>query len=194
MAILSRTIVAAVLAVGGLAIGTQSASAASYSHIDRLALELRGDAGRLYSEFRQHYRHAAHYRHLISDASQMYRLADHIHDLAHRGTLGHMDSDLEKLDRLFHHLEGLVDEIEHDARHDHFGHGGHTHGNTRHVRRLLDQMEDTLHHLHDDIRSARRPTIYPVPGHVRPAPHRIPHHGGRGIAFGNGQFQLRLGF
>ena len=161
---LTRTILTVALA--GFAFAP-AAQADTYSHIDGLAVQLQRQATLLDREFTAHYRHTSQYRHLHSDSIQMVRLAGHVHEVAHNhGSLAHLRSDLRQLDRLFHHIEDLVDEIEHTAggfgHHDygHYGHGhhgfggyggGHIDGNSRHVARILRQMEDTLHHLQDDV-------------------------------------------
>ncbi len=153
---ITKTALAAVVVLG-LGVSTRSAEAASYSHIDRYAVEVQKQAGDLYNEFRLHFAHAAHYRHLMSDASGLYHKAAHAHEVAHRrGSLSHLAADVASLDRLFHHLERLVDDIEHDAYSGSFGHGGHIDGDTRHVRGKLRRMEATLHHLRADIESMRR--------------------------------------
>ncbi|MGB7342702.1 MAG: hypothetical protein WBD20_00665 [Pirellulaceae bacterium] len=145
----------------GLLVLTTFASTASadvYHHIDDLAQQIERNSKRLVSEAR-HYRHTPEYGHLVSDARDMARLADHVHDLAHHhGSLAHLQSDLVELDRKFHHLESVFDRVEHNAA---FGHG-HVHGNTSHVRRLLTQIETDLHHLQDDIRSLVAPQICPT--------------------------------
>ena len=188
---IARNLVLVVVAAAGLGVANSSAEAASFEHIDRLAVELREQSSRLYWEFRSHYRHAAHANHLMSDAAKIYRLADHLHDVAHSGNLAHMQSDLAQLDREFHHLEDLVHEIHFDAHDDHFGHGGHIHGSTRHVRRLMSEMEDTLHHLQDDLQNIR-PVVVPQRS-SRPRVSVTPAHGG-GINIGNGRVQFRIGF
>ena len=158
----------------------QSVQAQSYEHIDSLALKLQKQSATLYHEFKAHYRHTPGYRHLMNDAAQMYHLAAHLHEVAHHdGDVHHMREDLERLDKRFHHLEDLVDDIEDEADDDddHYAHGrgdyghggygrggrrhlsrhrdyhdgGHIHGNTRHVHNLLEKMEDTLHHLQEDL-------------------------------------------
>ena len=174
-----------VVAVSGLMFAGRSAQAASFDHIDRLARELQSQSSQLYREFRTHYSHAAHGRHLMNDAAALYREASHLHDVAHSGNLNHMASDLAEMDRLFHHLERLVREVNFDS-HSNFGHGGHSHGNTSHVRRLMRDMEDTLHHLTDDISELRRNRPVVVPFNNRP--------GNGGMTFGNGRVQFRVGF
>lgn len=142
-----------------------TASANTYDHIDEMALRIERNSIRLVSAARL-YRHTPEYRHLVSDARDMARLADHVHDLAHhRGSLVHLQSDLAALDRSFHHLVSVFERVEHAAA---FGHG-HIHGNTSHVRSLLTLIEIDLHHLQDDIQSllAPAPCVTP-PVAVRP--------------------------
>ncbi len=182
------------LALAGFAL-TGTATANTYSHIDGLAVQLTRYARQLDQEFTAHYRHTSQFRHLREDARQMIRLAEHIHEVAHhQGSLSHLESDLRQLDRLFHHIEDLVEEIEHNAAglghyHGHFGSyygtysGGHIHGNTRHVRRILKSMEDTLHHLHDDVRELAR---------LEEARHHHNHHGPV-IRFSRPGFSIWLG-
>ena len=132
-------------------IAAQTVQAGSYEHIDELALQFQKQARELYSEFKLHYRHVSNYGHLRSDGAKLYQLASHVHSVAHRhGGIHHLESDMVKADRLFHHLEELVDVIEHDTRHPF---GGHTHGDLHHVHLLMRSMESTLHHLKADVES-----------------------------------------
>ncbi|MDG2222354.1 MAG: hypothetical protein P8L85_13315 [Rubripirellula sp.] len=135
-----------------LLLGTVSTvQADTYRHIDGLALSIERQSKQLLREC-VHYRHSPEYRHLILDAVKMSRLADHMHDLAHRnGSLAHLESDLAQLDSMFHHLESLVHQIECRAGHGH----GHSYGQTSHVRSLLRSIELNIHHLSDDVRQLR---------------------------------------
>jgi hypothetical protein len=183
---MTRTLIATVLTIAGLSTVGQTARA---EHIDDLAFQLQRQSRDLYLEFRQHYSHTRGYRHLISDSAEMYRLAGHIHEIAHHaGSLVHLRSDLKELDRLFHHIEDLVDDIEHDARFGH--HGGHIHGSTRHVRHLLHEIEDTLHHLLDDVNELVRRQAVPFHQHAvpqfQPAPPVAPVGPGNGFRFSVG--------
>ena len=179
---ISKTITAIVIAIGFVS-GADSAKASTYDHLDQLALQLQGQSRRLISEFRLHYRHTREYRHLISDGYEMYRLAAHIHRVAHQhGGVHHLQSDLKQLDQLHHHIHDLVD---HREVHPH---GGHVHGNTGHVHAMLEEMEDTLHHMLDDVKQLTRP-VY----HHRDHRHDT-FHGGpdREIRIGNSTFVVRF--
>lgn len=178
------TRMALIALVTGVVFGGQTAQAGHYEHLDRLALRLQSQARELYREFNLHYAHAAEGRHLLSDASAMYYKARHVHEVAHHGgSVHHLRSDVNELDRLFHHVEALVSRIEHRHRHGHdlFGHG-HVHGRTWHVRVLLSRMADTLHHMQSDVNALARE-------------HRHDHgHDGPGVVIGGRGFRFRIGF
>lgn len=168
-----RTSVVLGLCLTGWSLAGQSTLAQSYEHIDAQAVKLQKQSATLYHELKNHFRHTRDYRHLLNDAAQIYRLAGHLHEVAHNeGDMAHMQDDLEKLDDKFHHLQDLVEDIQGTGRGDgsHRGqdhsrgsqrHGGrrehgrerdgHIHGDTRHVRSLVRSMEDTLHHLDEDL-------------------------------------------
>ena len=193
-----------------------TADAASYHSIDKKAVRLQNKASKLYWELNAHFRHAAHYGQLRSNASQMYFLARDIHLLAHsRDGLNQMSHKLDRLDRLFHDTEDLLDHIIHDAEHG----LGHIHGHLGHVQELVESMEHTLCSLRDEVRDLqyhRHHDHYygPVWGHVDHGghgPHGHGAHGGHGthgrrgahsghgphggaISFGNGSFKIKFGF
>ncbi len=190
MAISSSLKTFAAIAVTFIGMGafSQTADAASQRHIDRLAVSFQAQARVLMHEFRLHYRHTSQYRHLMSDARDLYYRAAHIHELVHHhGSLHHIERDINKMDTLFHHLEDLVDHIE---IHPH----GHIHGHTGHVARLMARMEDTLHHLQEDVEEMLDPHHghHPVPVIVHPGHGH--GHGHKVIRFGNDKFSIRFGF
>lgn len=214
MATLTKT-----LAAFGFIITTFSASASAdtYHHIDELALTIDRQAKLLVSES-VHYRHTPEYRHLVSDARDLCRLATHLHEVAHHhGSLAHLESDLSQLDAKFHHLESVFHRVERAASYGH----GHVHGHTSHVWELLHSIENNIHHLQDDLRSlrvpvhtvqpivVRRPVVYAAPrvyhsgGHGahlqrRNVGHSSHHYGrntrGRGISFGGGSSRFTIRF
>ncbi|MFK8111603.1 MAG: hypothetical protein AB8B91_05360 [Rubripirellula sp.] len=162
------------LAAIALLFTATTASADTYHHIDQLALSIERQAKRLVSESR-HYRHTPQYRELRDDSRDLARLADHLHDVAHdHGSLAHMESDLFELDAKFHHLESLFDCVERAASYGH----GHVHGNTSHVRRLLNSIENDIHHLQEDLRTLRTPIcVQPI---VKRQTYRPPYNSGFG--------------
>ena len=144
---IARTTLLTTVSMALLACTTTPADAASYRHIDRLALRMQSQTRGLVTEFAQHYRHKTGYRHLRADAIELYRVAAHIHLVAHQsGSIYHLQHDVERADELFHHLEGVL------ARTDR-SYGGHAHGDTRHVFELMHNLEQTLHHLKRDLES-----------------------------------------
>ncbi len=161
-----------VIAAFTLALASTSAHAVDYRHLDRLAIRLTKNSEALFREFRVHYRHTSEYRHLISDAKALRSRALHIHEVAHhRGSLYHLASDVREMDQLFHHLEEVVERVDHRSSHDY--HSGHVHGNSRHVSSLMRTIGCDLHHLGEDVEMAtprssynRRPRV------VVPAPYR----------------------
>jgi hypothetical protein len=137
-----------VASVLGLAVLGGRASAHEFGHIDELALTLQRQTRALEGELAEHFRHAPHFRHLMSDAREMTGLAAHIHEVAHHGgSPYHLRSDLQNLDRLFRHLEAMVAHIEREAYHG----GGAIRGHVRHVHELMGAVAGTLHHLEADI-------------------------------------------
>ncbi|MCA9216695.1 MAG: hypothetical protein KDB27_26680 [Planctomycetales bacterium] len=165
---LRKKIITAITATTLLGLAATSANAASYHHIDELALRIARNSTSLFREFRLHYRHVGEYAHLITDAREMRALASHTHEVAHhRGSLNHLAHDLGELDQAFHHLENLLDEIEANSHHGGY-HSGHIHGDTNHVWALMHAIEQDLHHLRDDVEAmqgyqTRRPVVVPAP-------------------------------
>ena len=217
MAAFSKTLAALGLAITAF---SATAKADTYHHIDQLALTIDRQSKQLVREA-HHYRHTPEYRHLVSDARDMCRLADHLHEVAHHhGDLRHLTSDVDELDAKFHHLESVFDRVERRASHGH----GHVHGNTSHVRELLISIEDNIHHLQEDLELLRTPvharpivtprrTIYATPytsgwgGYHSSRPSSYGHLGGhygrgaygqpyrgRGITFGGGSTRFTFRF
>jgi len=169
------TTVATLACLAGL---VQSASAASYQHVDELALQIQNQSRELVNEFRLHYRHTPEYGRLISDANQMYFKAASVHSIAHRhGNLSTLDRYVDQLDSRFHHLEDVLNRVECETTHGH----GHIHGHTGHVRSLVHRIESAIHHLHDDIRVMRSHSC----GHSAPMP-VVPVHSRISVGIGHG--------
>lgn len=101
----------------------------------------------LRSEFRTHYEHTSIYRHLIEDAVEIEREADHLHRLAHNyyASFNHILRDLEEIDELAHHLHEMVDAADR-------GYYGHVHGNTHHVHQLLSSLNSAIHSMESTVR------------------------------------------
>lgn len=147
-----------------------TARADHWNHMEELAHTLEQQSAEAAREIYRHFRHTPQFTHLYRDIYEMYQLAAHLEDVAHRRSgLTHLQHDVEELDELFHHVEELVAAMARSRRHDdhhgiefgggrfefHFGRHGHSYHGDYHMRRLrglLAAMEDTLHHLQDDLR------------------------------------------
>lgn len=108
--------------------------------IDQFAVRLERDAKNVLHEVHAHFRYTPQYKHLDHDVHEMVELAEHIHDVAHRnGSRAHILADVRKLDRLFYHVEQLVDQMRHCRGLDYRAY--------RHLRIELSRMEQSLHGL-----------------------------------------------
>lgn len=182
------------------------ANADTWGHIEELGHDIALKADQLLAET-HHYRHTPEYGHLVSDAVQLRAKANRICSLARsHASIYYLEAALADLDARFHHLEGLFDHIEHEAAHGH----GHIHGPTRHVKRLLNRVEDCIHHMQRDIaalrahrvtRVYRRPYSsghYSRPSCSTPYPVYRSYHGHghshSGITIGNDKFRFRINF
>ncbi len=181
----STQLTAAVLTLLAGSLVPSTASADTWHHIDRLALKLERQSRELRREFRHHFRHTCDYDHLSHDSRKLARLARHIHESVHYGrNLHDVKRDLREAKHLFRHLEEVVDRTIYRTRH----------GHVRHVRHLMYDIEDTLHHLRDAVRAltsrchVRR--VYHKPVHTG---HK-PHYSSGGIEFSRGGLSFRIGF
>ena len=180
-----RTTLLASFALAVLTFMPTAANADTYHHIDKLAVEMQSQSLELIQEITRHYRHKTSYHHLRSDALQMYRVAAHMHSVAHRsGDVHHLRDDLEKADRLFHHMDKTLKNTDRS-------YGGHTHGSTHHVFELMHELEVNLHHLKKDIESLDDDAHHGV------GPHRLrqsdSHHSRRSRSVGHGSYSWGSG-
>jgi hypothetical protein len=168
-----KTTAATLITTIGLFAGTAQAA----HQIDEAALALQQQAAAVTQELRDHFRGVPEYRHMYQDAYEMYTLAEHIHDAAHnRDGLGHIQSDLEQLDLLFHHLEDTLADAQRasvprpggwNAHGSSFGSHGRGYGLGVHgtvnayywqrLARLVHQMGDTLHELQEIVAATAAP-------------------------------------
>jgi hypothetical protein len=161
-----KTTLTFAFAIATLGLFTGTANAASDLHVDELATQLQRDTAEFGDEIEHHFRSTPSYRHLANDARKMQRLARHIHAVAHNtGARRHIASDLAQLDKLYHHVEGLVDNMDRIAGyHGRHGYHGDAHNlgraETRHLRRVLNRISATLHHLEEDVQPVRTPVYY----------------------------------
>ena len=94
----------------------------------------------------------------------------------------------------------MVKKLEHNATLDPYGYEGHIEGNTSDVRRMMRQMEKSLHHLQNEINEMLHPPVqnhgdfgvgggYYTPRYRSPR-YRSPRHG---FSYRNGDFAIRFG-
>jgi hypothetical protein len=130
------------------------ASADTYEHLDDLALLLERQAREVVKETRQHYRKTPEYRYMLEDAKALVQSASHLHDVARRrGSLAHLEADVNDLDATFCHIVKVFDRVEREAA---FGNGC-IKGGTKHVKRLLDSMQVNIRYMQADIAELRGP-------------------------------------
>ena len=124
-----------------------TASANDYRRINREAQRIERKATLLAQEV-VHYEAMPQHCHLVRDLEEFVRLSQHITDLVRvSGDLRHIKADVNELDRTFHHIEGLFDQIERQIARGR----GVKYGNTAHVKRLLNSVEDCIHHMQEDV-------------------------------------------
>jgi hypothetical protein len=207
---MKMTATAALMLTMGLFANTASAAD---PHLDDLAFTLKQQAALACREVRYGFAKTPAYPHLYKDFYELYTLADHVHDVAHNhGDLVHLKDDVDEMDALFHQVEELTAQAG-TVRIAQAGGGfiavpacGST-VSAYHLRKLqaiMRDMEDTLHHLQEDLDAELGPggVVPPLPPtQYSPAlPPRFPNYGypqGRsmGIQTRNGKvaFQVRIG-
>lgn len=113
-----------------------------FSHIDDLAMTLESQANTLCLELWYNYQHNPGFNQTYREAYEILTTAKYIHGLEHSGNRAKMSEAVRELDGLFHHVEGDVARWT-GHHHRHLGHGGLT--------TKLEAVEQTLHHLMDDV-------------------------------------------
>lgn len=115
-----------------------------HEQVDRLASRLEREARYLNRETDSRCNGAPDYRAFERQVDDIVRLADHIHDVAHRGqSLRHLRGDVERIDRLYHSTERLFERMVAFRRLDR--------ETVFHLRRALNAVERTTHDLRDLI-------------------------------------------
>jgi hypothetical protein len=140
-----------------------------FDTIDELASHVQAHSRELAVEVRRQLPGDAHYSHVVSDVSAVYRQSARIHSLIHAGVNpADLCRDVRKLDALVHHLEETLAEVR--EGHSHYDSWYHTrvwHGpDLRNIRRLMRAIESDAHELMDEVHtleqlvSARPSGIY----------------------------------
>ena len=135
--------VGAFACVSMLILGT-AADAQSFKHVHALANKLEKQLNVLHREADAHFRPFPKHVHLHNDIEKMQKLAHHIHDLVdEKGSLRHALADVKMLDSHFHHVRGLVKDMNQSGK---LGPKA-----TRHINQTLREISNTLHHLREDL-------------------------------------------
>lgn len=175
--------------IAGFAI-SRAANADVHGHLAGLATKIDRQADRLLDETR-HYRHTANYGRMVAEVAALRAKARHMRITTFTSSnFHHLEEDLRIVDRSFHRVESFFDRAELGAVHGH----GHVHGNTRHVKALLNSMEDTIHHMQEDVASMRR-SIFVLGGRtIIHSTHHVPTiYGGSLPVYGSPSTVIRLG-
>lgn len=153
-----------------ISLTASQAQADVYNQIDRRAQKIQRKTKTLLAET-IHYRSTPQYLKLVQCTNELNRLATHIHEVTHfEGNLVRLRADLKALDAEFHSLEGLFDQVEESAAYGH----GQIEGNTRHVKVLLNCIEDCIHDIQDCVETlVPPPVICPITGRVITTPKTV---------------------
>ena len=128
-------------------LGTTQASANDYLRLKNDALTIERKANQMARETK-HYRATPQYAQLVCDVDQFISLSQHITDLvANGGSIGRIEAYVNELDATFLHVEGLFDAIEYNAANG----IGVKRGNTAHVKRHLNVVEDCILRMQEDV-------------------------------------------
>lgn len=140
--------IAMMLTVVGITSVVSTATANNdYRRINREARKIERKANLLAQEI-VHYSEMPQYCHLADDLNEFVRLSQHITDLVRVSSdLRHIKADVNALDRNFHHIEGIFDRMERQIARGR----GVKFGNTAHVKRLLNAIEDCIHVMQEDV-------------------------------------------
>lgn len=113
-----------------------------FSHVDDLAAQLERDATNLCWELHYNYQHNPGYRETYRETYELMQTAKFIHGLEHSRNRDRVKKEVAELDTLFHHIHR---DVANWTAHHHrqVGRGGLT--------QKLEQLEQTLHHLMDDV-------------------------------------------
>jgi len=150
------------------------------THLDEQATVLRAQVGELASELRGKSRRSADYRRLYRDSTEMFFLADHIHDLMHGPlNLAHIAADVEDLDRAFHRIEEFAGDVEGHHQDSRYHHDDDAPSG---LSERLAAIDEVLHHLRDDVKQLRTLQARTPVERSRP-----------GVSIGNRRFRIQFG-
>lgn len=183
---LKRFALAVVLAIAGYTQASSTAQA-DCNCIDNLAHQLMPQIRQMERQYVATFRGSRQFNHGLNDVKQVADLAAHFHETAHQGgSSTHLRSDIEKLDRAYHHLESVVSRMERDAIRG-----------AQAFRATLANVGATIHKIEDTLVhgcGCGTPGRMPVPGathgrNLGHGPMTAPQHG---INAANERFGFRF--
>jgi hypothetical protein len=121
-----------------------------FSHVDDLAIRLEDLANQLCLDLYYNYSHNFEFRVTYAEAYQVLEVARFIHNAEHHQDRAAIQKRLQGLDDLFHHVQ---DDVCGWSRHHHRQIG------TLGVLSKMDLLEDTLHHLMNDVGVSQAPGV-----------------------------------
>lgn len=138
----------------------------SFSHVDDLAARLESLSNEFLLDLHYNYSHNPGFRETYAEAYQLLEVARFIHAAEHQQDRRAIQSRLNGMDALFHHIQ---DDVRGWSRHHH-----HQVGQLG-ILSKADMIESTLHHLMNDVgvQQAPVPSLNgqaPPPAGVAPAP------------------------
>lgn len=113
-----------------------------FSHVDRLAQQLESEANLVCLELHYNYQHNPGFQETYREAYEVLTTAKFIHGLEHSGNRDRMKESARELDALFHHVQ---DDVASWTAHH------HRHVSPGGLTSKLENLEETLHHLMDDV-------------------------------------------
>ena len=139
-----KSILAIALLVG---VATQ-ANADIWLHVDKQAADIERATKALRTQV-DHYRHTRFYGQLIGATARVKGKAIHVHNIArHSRSTKSLKSAVKHLSSAFNDAQDLFDRAEYYAASG----DGQIRGNTAHVKKLLNQINDCIYYLQDDLR------------------------------------------
>jgi len=121
-----------------------------FSHVDDLAIRLEDMANQLCLDLYYNYSHNFDFRVTYGEAYQVLEVARFIHDAEHHQDRAAIQKRLGGLDDLFHHVQ---DDVRGWSRHHHRQIG------SLGILSKMDVLEDTLHHLMNDVGVTLAPEV-----------------------------------
>lgn len=114
----------------------------SFSHVDELAARLETLANEFLLDLHYNYSHNEGFRETYAEAYQLLEVAKYIHAAEHQHDRQAIQSKLNGMDTLFHHIQ---DDVRGWSRHQHLQVG------QLGILSKMDMIESALHHLMNDV-------------------------------------------